>query len=354
MVSSSRIGIGILSFAHGHANLYAEVLQADEDVRLVSGWDDDPERGRECCASFDIPYAPHLEDVLDNANVHAVIVTCETSRHAELAVAAAKAGKHILCQKPMALTLDDCDRMSEAADKAGVMLSMAFQMRHDPVNQRIRDLVRSGTVGRVAVARRRHCIGVLLVDDFVNGRTRWHLEAEKNMGMFMDDAVHAADWFHWIFGPPVSVIAEIDNLVTEVAPDDNGVAVYRFRNGEMGILFNSSTVLAGENTTEIYGDRGVLVQNYGDGPSCAVPRCPDGPPLKSFTYGEDDWQTYEFPIPESQADRIRAVPRPFVEALLKETDPPASARDGRIATEMMLGAYRSAQEGKRIRFPLDA
>jgi predicted dehydrogenase len=170
----------------------------------------------------------------------------------------------------------------------------------------------------------------------------------------MNEATHPADWFHWIFGKPVSVIAEIDNIVTHVAPDDNGVAVFRFGKGEMGILFNSSTVSAGENTTEVYGDKGCLIQNYGDGPSCGVPRCPDGPALKLFPYGGSNWEVFDIPIPADQGVRIRAVPRPWVDSLLNETPPTATGQDGRVAVEMMLGAYRAAREGRRVTFPLDA
>ncbi len=347
------IGIGILSFAHGHVGAYANVMKDFADVRLVAGYDDDKHRGEAACTGVGMRYSPHIEDVLNDADVQAVIVGSETSRHAELCVAAAQAGKHILCQKPMALSLEDCDRMSEAAARAGVVLAMAFQMRHDPANITIRELIQSGVLGRIGVIRRRHCIGVLFQDSFINGPTHWHIEAEKNMGMFMDDATHPADWFHWILGKPASVIAEIDNVLTDIAPDDNGVAVFRFSQGEMGILFNSSTVNAGENTTEVYGEKGVLIQNYGDGPSCGVPRCPDGPALKLFRYGAADWEVLDVPIPADQGVRIRNVPRPWIDSLLNETPPPASAEDGRVAVEMMLGAYRAAREGRRVTFPLE-
>ena len=347
------IGIGVLSFAHGHVGSYVDVMKAFDDVRLIAAYDDDQSRGLATCEGCGMQYTPHVEDVLDNPDVQAVIVGSETSRHAELCVTAAGAGKHILCQKPMALSLEQCDAIIDAVERAGVMFATAFQMRHDPANIKMRELVHSGAVGNIAVIRRRHCIGVLLMDSFINGPTHWHIEADKNMGMFMDDATHPADWFHWMLGKPVSVIAEIDNVVTNVAPDDNGVAVFRFAHGEMGILFNSSTVLAGENTTEIYGDQGGIIQNYGDAPSCGVPRCPDGPALKMFRYGQPDWEVLDIPIPQDQGVRIRAVPRPWVDSLINETAPAATAADGRVAVEMMLGAYRSAKEGRRVTFPLE-
>lgn len=346
------IGIGFLSFAHGHVSVYAEVMKHFGDVRLVAAYDDSEERGRGVCDSCGMRYTPHVEDILDNKDIQAVIVGSETSRHAELCVAAAAAGKHILCQKPMAFSLDDCDRMITAADQAGVVLAVAYQMRHDPANIKMREIVQSGELGPIAVIRRRHCIGVLLSEAFISGPSRWHIQADKNMGMFMDDASHPADWFYWMLGRPVSVIAEIDNVITHVAPDDNGVAVYRFQHGEMGILFNSSTVVVGENTTEIYGKNGCVIQNYGDAPSCWPPKCPEGPAVKMFKYDEQNWRAFDIPIPADQGVRIRAVPRPWVDSLIKETPPVVDGRSGRVSVEMVLGAYKAAREGRRVTFPL--
>jgi predicted dehydrogenase len=135
-----------------------------------------------------------------------------------MVLAAAAAGKDILCQKPMALTLADCDRMIEAVEKAGVRFTMAFQMRHDPANVKMKELIDSGILGKIGVLRRRHCINVLFNENFVKGPTRWHIDPEKNMGMFMDDASHATDFIHWMLGYPASVIAEIDNVLTQAAP----------------------------------------------------------------------------------------------------------------------------------------
>lgn len=343
------LGIGFVSFAHGHTQAYAEVLHGYEDARLVCAWDADAERAKNICDRLGMHSCSSMEEVTANPEVDAVIIGSETCYHEEHAVAAAKAGKHILLQKPMALTLAACDRINEAANSAGIRLALAFQMRCDPANQCIKQIVDSGVLGKIGVVRRRHAIPVCLMPDFVNGPSNWHLSAEKNKGMFMDDAAHPADWFHWIFGKPVSVIAEIDNVLTDCAPDDNGVAVYRFRDGMMGILFNSSTVFAGENTTEIYGDKGCLIQNYGDGPSCSVPRHSNAAAVRYFIYGEKDWRTTDVAIPTDQGVRIRAVPRPWLDAMLNNTPLPSDGNDGRTAVEMVLAAYEAAETGRRIK-----
>jgi predicted dehydrogenase len=200
--------------------------------------------------------------------------------------------------------------------------------------------------------RRRHCIHLLLDPNFGKGFTAWHIDPAKNMGMFMDDACYAADFIYWIMGKPVSVVAEIDNVLTTHAPDDTGVAIYRFQNGAFAELINTSVTLAGENTTEVYGDQGVLIQNYDDLVSTMVPPPVGAIALKLSTRQRPGWQDLGITIPASQAERISGVPRPFIDCLKNELPPPVTAQDGRVSVEMVLGAYRSAQEGRRINFPL--
>jgi len=349
---TKKIGIGVVSFAHGHANAYCQRMLTYDDVELVACWDDNEERGREAAANYGMTYSPNLEDVINHPDIQGVIITCETNRHAEMVLATAAAGKDILCQKPMALTLEDCDRMIAAVDEADVRFMMAYQMRHDPSNIAMKEVLDSGALGNISLFRRRHCIPVLFNEGFINGPSNWHIDPVKNMGMFMDDASHATDLIHWMMGRPISVMAEIGNTVTDVAPDDTGVAIYRYANGAMVILLNSSVTLAGENTTEIYGDQGVIIQNHDDVPSTNVPLPPHPIALKVYTNDKPEWTDLGIPIPSSHGERIASVPRSFIDMLRDGTQPSITAEDGRVSVEMVLGAYQSAKEGRRVEFPL--
>lgn len=348
-----KVGIGVLSFAHGHAGVYCQVMKDFPDVDLVAAWDDNLERGRKACETYGLDYRERVEEVLSDPRITAVIVTSETNRHADLIEAAAAAGKAILCQKPLATTLVDCDRIIAAVQRTGVKFGMAYQMRHDPMNIKMKQLVDAGEVGNIAVVRRRHSLNVLLNPDFVKGPTRWHFDPEANIGMFFDDASHVCDWFYWMLGRPRSVTAEIDAVVTHESPDDNGVAVFRFARGEIGILLNSSTTVAAIGTTEIYGDRGTILQDYGDGPSCVVERPGNAVPIRLMHLGETKWTEFPLHIPSSQAERLMAIPRPFIDYVLGKTDETISAQEGRVTVEMLIGAYRSAREGRRVSFPLE-
>ena len=338
--------LGIISFAHGHVRIYAEAMRDFRDAQLVAAWDEDEARGRRFSAQFGLDFETNLDDLLARPGLDAVFIASPTSQHANHVIAAARAGLHILLQKPMALSLADCDAIAEALRSSGVKFSLCYQMRADPVNQRMKVLVEEGVVGNVAIVRRRHAIPMLLHEDFARA-DNWHIDPVQNMGMFMDDASHAADWLYWMLGRPLSVMAEIDNILTNVAPDDNGIAVYRFPGRELGILLNSSTTLAAENTTEIYGDRGSIIQNHGDLPSSSLQHLPGAVALKVYREARGEWEVLDYPL-RPHRERIRDVPRPLIDFLHGRRGPLATPADGRVCIEMILGAYESARTGRRV------
>jgi predicted dehydrogenase len=141
-------------------------------------------------------------------------------------------------------------------------------------------------------------------------------------------------------------------VVTDVSPDDNGIAISRFKHGEIGILLNSSTTVAAVGTTEIYGTEGTIIQDYGDSPATSAPRPSDAVPLRMIRAGEDHWTEFKMTIPAGQGERIAAIPRPFVDYVRGLTDATISAQEGRKSVEMVLAAYRSMAEGRRIDLPL--
>jgi predicted dehydrogenase len=155
-----------------------------------------------------------------------------------------------------------------------------------------------------------------------------------------------------MLGKATTVTAQIDRIVTDCDTDDNGIAIYRFGKGEIGILLNSSTTVAAVSTTEIYGDEGTIVQDYGDAPATSAPR-PDGAaPLRLIRRGDKAWTEFDLPIPASQGERIAAIPRPFIDYVRGLTDATITAQEGRKSVEMVLAAYQSSSQGRHIDLPL--
>ena len=347
----SRLGtmpmnLAIVGFAHAHVDAYASEIKSMNDARIAWGWDHDAQRGAARCAEHGCEFCPDLEDLMQREGLGGVIIGSETCYHADHVEVAARAGKHVLLQKPMALTLSDCDRILRAVQSSGVRFSMAWQMRCDPQNIWMREAVRSGKIGKVTLLRRRHGLSTHLWPDFENS---WYVKPALNRGMFMDDAAHPADFLLWVLGRPRSVVAEIDTLLNPKVPDDTAVAVYRFPGGAIGIVECSFTCVAAEETTTLIGDKGTIIQSYGDGPSCggvALPENPRG--LKYMLAGENHWTVVDIPTPPNHGHRIRGVARPAVDFFLGKRGPIATAEEGRANVNMLLAAYRSALEGRRV------
>ncbi len=317
----------------------------ENEVKLVAGWDHDVTRCRNSCASHDMEAVPAAGQLLARHDIDAVVIAAETSMHADLVDEAARARKAIVLQKPLALTMEQADRIVHAVGAAGVPFTLAWQMRVDPQNLRMRELVAEGTLGRIVMVRRHHCLATHVWPDFDSS---WHVNPELNRGIWADDAAHPIDFMYWMLGEPVSVTAEIDTLLNPKIPDDQGIAVFRYADGCFAEVCCSFTCVAGENTTEIIGERGVVIQNYGDGPSCGVPRMPGAPGLKWFLHGRPDWIDSAIPSPPGHGDRIAGLAEPLLHFLQGRRPAVATAEEGRASLRMTLACYESARTGRRV------
>jgi predicted dehydrogenase len=274
------------------------------------------------------------------------LIGAERSLLADLVYAAAAAGTKIILQKPLCLTMQDADRIVADVERAGVPFTLAWQMRVDPQNQEMKQLIQAGTVGRVYMVRRRHGLSTHVWPGF---ESTWHVRPELNRGMWADDAAHAIDFLLWLLGEPESVVAEIATLRDPRVPDDHGVAVFRYRDGTFAEVVSSFVCLAGENTTEIVGEDGVIIQNYGDGPSAQAPRPRDAVGLKWFLKGGREWFNSAIPSPAAHGERIAALAPELVKFLKGERPAICTAREGMMSLRMTLACYRSAELGRRVR-----
>lgn len=343
------IGVGILGFAHGHVGSYCARWRDEPElgVRVVAGWDHDPERLDPSAAQFGLEAASDVDELLARADVEAVVIGAETARHADLVEQAAAAGKAIIVQKPLALTMAEADRIVDAVKTAGVPFTVAWQMRVDPQNLQIKELLESGALGRWFMVRRRHGLSMCLNDAFADS---WHVDPAQNRDIWADDAAHPIDFIHWLLGVPEAVTAEIKSLHNPRMPMDNGIAIYHYPAGPLAEVCCSFTTRAAENTVEVIAENGTLVQNYGDAPSAATPRPEGACGLKWFLADRGEWVYSEIPSPTSQGARIAALAGPLAEFLHGRREPLATAEDARTSLRMVLACYVSTREGRRVRF----
>lgn len=342
------IRVGILGFAHGHVGMYCNTWRQKPEigVKVVAGWDHDAARAETSCANLGLDAEPSVEALAGRGDVDAVLIGVETSMHADVVEKAAPAGKPILLQKPMALTMEQADRIVDTVNNAGVPFTMLWQMRVDPHNLKAKQLLDSGEFGKVFQVRRRHC---LTTQHFKNFDQMWHVKPELNRDIFADDAAHAIDFMYWLLGKPVSVIAEMGTLLNPKVPNDNGIAIFRYPDGSMGEVSSSFVAIAGENTLEIICENGSIIGNYGDGPSNNIPRPVGGVQLKWYLHKDGNWTYSNIPDINGQGERITGLCGPMAEFLRGERPAIATAEEGRESLKHVLACYESVETGRRIK-----
>ncbi|MGH2412046.1 MAG: Gfo/Idh/MocA family protein, partial [Chloroflexota bacterium] len=214
--------VALLSAAHVHAAAYAEALGQIEGATLSAVWDDQAVRGRPFAAKYNVPLQPNLEDLW--ADCDAVVITAENARHRSLCEAACAAGKHVLCEKPLAISQEDAEAMIAAADSAGVILGTAFPMRHSLPARALHRALRAGTVGEVLAVR---------TTNHGTMPPGWFQDpALAGGGAVIDHTVHVADLLRWYLeDEPETVHAEISHGLHGGAVDDAAFLIITFKSG---------------------------------------------------------------------------------------------------------------------------
>lgn len=282
-----------------------------------------------------------IREALDGSPVDAVCITTPTFTHAEIAVAAASVGKHVLCEKPMALTLAEADRMLEAAASSGVVLQIGFMRRFDPAFREARQLVADGRIGRPMVIR-----------SLTRGPglpPRWAWDLARSNGMLAEVNSHDFDTVRWIAGSEFTrVYAETSaskrpDLLQEFPGFyDSAVVTLRMADGALATIDGACPVDYGYDARlEVLGTEGVL--QVGELRGGAVLLCTRDSGVQSTPFAS--WR-----------DRFReayvAEAVHFVRCIRGEEQPLATGLDGRRALEATLAANLSSRLGAPVTLPL--
>ncbi len=323
------VKIGMMSFAHLHADSYAAAVQQTPNAKLVGVADDDAERGRKVADRYVMSFFNSYADLL-RQDIDAVIICSENVRHKEMTVMAAEAGKHVLCEKPLAPSIEDCKDMIRACKEHGVKLQTAFPCHFSPAKIQAKQAIEAGKLGEIlAIKGTNHgkCPGGWFIDKDLAGG-----------GAVMDHTVHVVDLMRWVLGSEISeVYAEIGNRMFGQDFDDIGMLTFEFQDGTFATLDISwsrskSFPTWGDVTMFITGTKGVLsldlfnqkIDVYSDSSSgCA-------------------WDFWGSNIDYGLVSA-------FVNSIDQDLPIVTTGDDGLAATEAVMAAYRSFELGEPVK-----
>lgn len=324
--------VGIISFAHLHAESYAGILKDREDVSFIGFWDDDPVRGKEMAEKFEVPYFSSLDDFYA-AEPEAVIVCSENARHREFVESAANQGCSILCEKPLATSVEDAAKMVELCREKDLLLMTAFPMRYSIPVVEAKKAVDANQLGQV------FCVNSCNQGRLPRRLRDWFVDKDlAGGGAVSDHLVHLTDIFRWIFGKEVvEVFARANYNLYKDDPDlkveTGGLVMISFKDGPF-ISIDCSWSRPDDYPTwggvdfEFIGEKGnmkvdAFKQNMKMYPRMSLP----------------EWLFWG-----SDADALMI--EDFITSHKTGNAPRVSGRDGLKAVEVVQAAYRSIEKGQ--------
>ncbi|MDP6502232.1 MAG: Gfo/Idh/MocA family oxidoreductase [Planctomycetota bacterium] len=287
--------------------------------------------------------------ILEMDEIDMIALGIPNDLHCQATLDAAAAGKHVVCEKPMCLNLDEADRMIDACEKANVKLMYAEELCFAPKYVRLKQLLDEGALGDPTLIKQSE------KHDGPHAPHFWDVDRSGG-GVCMDMGCHAIEFFRWMLGKPEirSVYAHMSTSVhaDKTRGDDNGTIILEFENGCTAIAEESWTKLGGmDDRAEVYGSKGVAYANllqgnsiltYSDsGYGYAVEKS-GGTTGWSFTMYEEIWN-YGFPQEFAH----------FVDCVKNDKEPIETGHDGREVLEALFAAYKSAGCGQKIEMPFE-
>lgn len=321
--------IGILSFAHLHAEGFQAGLKGIPGVELVGFSHEVEEEGRRYAQQFDLKWFARHQDLLAEG-LDGVLVCSENARHLELVQMAAEAKAHILCEKPIEATLEAAQAINAACQHNGVQFMTAFPMRFAPSTIALRKAIQNGQLGKI------YGVNGINHSEMPNHHRAWF--ADKKLaggGAAMDHIVHLTDLLRWQFGAEiVEVYAELDNLFypKEVEVDTAGLLLLKLSNGIQASIDCSWSrpkwyARWGHLKMEVVGENGLSI-------------------LDSFAQYVHLYSSHA-PRPYSWAgfapDAGRGMLEEFLNSIREQRPPSVTWNDGYQALRVVLAAYESAQ-----------
>ncbi len=266
----------------------------------------------------------------------AVIICTPNSHHHEAAIEAAELGKHVLCEKPIDISLASADAMVDACRKAGVKLGVAYQRRMSPDIAGVKKHLDAGTLGRVFAAEL--TVNNYRDDAYYNSSRYRGTKSVDGGGPFMQQASHYIDIYTWYFGKPSKVISMLDTFIHDIEVEDHGAALLRHENGMIGVIVASTAAKPGfDARLEIDGEKGTVVLENDVIVKWAVDGVgnPSRPRDIKIMSGASSHTVADTALHE-------AIVKDFISAVRENREPAVTGESARLATEVILMIYEAS------------
>jgi len=316
-----RVKWGIIGCGSVAENKGGPALYQAENSELVAVMRRDVNKARDFAERHGAKrYYVDVKELIEDEEVNAVYVATPVYLHSEQTIMAAESGKHVLCEKPMAMNVEECRRMMEACKSNGVLLAVAYYRRFYPCVMKAKELLASKAIGDVMLAR-------VNLTGYYNPKydTQWRTKPElSGGGVLMDVGSHRIDVLIYLLGDVESVTGYAETLHASYAVDDSAVLAFRFESGVHAIANFNWNIGFGADDLEFYGTEGRLYIDLGSGDM-------------ELRRGNE---RREWHLPPPRPTHIGIV-QDFVECIATGNKPVCSGEEGMKTNEVMEAIYET-------------
>ena len=344
----NKVKLGIVGCGSTTRCMYGPIFKYLENGKFVAASDIEEEHARWAQNMYQAnEIYTDRDQMLDDANIDAVIVGTPVYSHLDDVIAIAESGKHVLCEKPMARTVAECDEMIQACEHNGVILMVAFMKRFNKCFLQAKQMIEKGDLGRVFQVR---------VDwSFLSHPGGWRDSLSTWGGIYQDHGSHAIDLCRWWLGEIETVSGEIDIIMKKREVEDRAVAMFRHHGGAVSL--HHMTRISHKPIVELYeimGTEGALQIEFKSTWSFTSTE-----PFQMTLFRDGKTTTDVTPYNQGNLDdELRSNAQylmelsHFCDCVLNQLKPHTSGWDGRIAIEVINAVYLSSRNQKKVRIPL--
>lgn len=331
------VGCGAISTQH------LEAIAASDGLELRGVVSASADRARSVGERWGVPWSIRLDELLGRADVDAVSICTPSGLHPGQALAALRSGRHVVVEKPIALSVADADAVVREGRARGLAVATISQRRFEPAIRALRSAVEAGALGRISLVIAE---GLYHRPQSYYDSAAWRGTTDLDGGVLMNQAIHMVDLVRWIGGPVASVTGHVATLGHRMEAEDTASVSLRFRSGALGEIV-ATTCASPEFPTElrVYGDRGhvrIVGETATEWDVPDVP-APVGDTDEPFAPGAGQTRTWG----TNAVGYLRQY-QDFVDAVRTGRAPAVTGEDGRNAVEIVTAAYEADRLGRAV------
>ena len=346
-----QLGVAIVGSTGVIGQTHLDAINEIDNCKLVGVTARRQELVRQQASELKVLYFASLDEVFEDPDVDAIIIATPHPSHLDIALRAFQSGKHVLVEKPMAVTPSEADAMVDAARQSGKKLGVLFNNRFRADVKKLRELLLDGTLGDIYHASL--VTAMLRTQDYFD-RLEWRGTWEQEGGgVLINQGIHHLDLFQWLVGMPRSVVSVSKTYKHKIEVEDYVSAIFEYDSGMAATVHCNTLQAPGQQRIEIWGERAGVVL---EGRNLTVQRLET--PVQQFI---DSDKTVEFTSPNAAVEAMSfesfggthaPAIEDFAQAVIDGRDPFVTGEDGRKSQELIAAMTLSSYKGERVELPV--